>query len=64
MAEISMFKIENGRAKALDAKGKFIKTIGDSDAIDARVQNDSITITYKNGKTKLYDRKGVFKKTL
>jgi hypothetical protein len=29
MADIAMFKIEGGRAKALDAKGHFIKTVGD-----------------------------------
>lgn len=64
MAEIAMFKIEGGRAKALDAKGSFIKTVGDSGVRDARVQGDSITISYDTGKTKLYDIKGNFKKTL
>jgi hypothetical protein len=64
MADIAMFKIEGGRAKALDAKGNFIKTVGDSGVRDARVQGDSITISYDTGKTKLYDIKGNFKKTL
>ena len=64
MAEIAMFKIEGGKAKALDAKGNFIKTVGDSGARDARVQSDSITISYDTGKTKLYDIKGSFKQTL
>ena len=64
MTDIAMFKIEGGRAKALDAKGHFIKTVGDSGVTDARVQGDSITISYNNGKTKLYDKQGHFKKTL
>lgn len=64
MADIAMFKIENGKARALDTKGNFIKTVGDSDAADARIQGDAITISYKNGKTKLYDSKGNFRKTI
>jgi hypothetical protein len=64
MTNIAMFKIEGGKAKALDAKGNFIKTVGESGARDARVQGDAITITYDTGKTKLYDIKGNYKKTL
>ena len=62
MTDIAMFKIEGGRAKALDAKGQ--KTVGDSGVTDARVQGNSITISYNNGKTKMYDKQGHFKKTL
>ena len=64
MADIAMFKIENGKAKALDAKGTFVKYVGDAGATDARIQGDAITINYANGKTKMYDSKGVFKKNL
>lgn len=64
MADIAMFKIENGKAKGLDAKGTFVKYVGDSGATDARIQGDSITVSYVNGKTKMYDIKGVFKKNL
>jgi hypothetical protein len=64
MADISMFKIEKGKVKALDVKGNYIKVIGDANAIDARLQGDGITIAYENGKTKLYDIKGNFKKYL
>lgn len=64
MADIAMFKIEGGKAKGLDAKGTLVKYVGDAGATDARMQGDAITITYANGKTKMYDRKGVFKKNL
>lgn len=64
MADISLFKIENGKAKALDSRGNYLKTIGDSGATDARIQGDSITISYDNGKTKMYDLRGTYKKTL
>lgn len=64
MADITMFKIENGKAKGLDAKGSFVKFVGDSGATDARIQGDAITISYSNGKTKMYDSKGNFKKNL
>lgn len=64
MADIAMFKIEGGKAKGLDARGNYVKTVGDSGARDAKVQGDSIIIGYDTGKTKLYDIRGNYKKTL
>jgi hypothetical protein len=59
-----MFQIKEGRVRALDAKGVYIKVIGEASATDARFQADKITIQYTNGKMKLYDKNGVYIRTL
>ena len=64
MAEIKMFQIKEGKARALDVNGNYLKIIGETGAVDARFQGDKITIQYNNGKTKVYDKNGAYLKTL
>lgn len=64
MADIAMVKVESGKVKGLDAKGLFVRSVGDSGAVSAQMQNGGIVISYDTGKTKLYDERGSFKKTL
>jgi len=64
MSEIKLFKIVQGRVKAHKINGTYIKSIGDENAVDARLQGDVIAITYGNGTVKLYNENGTYVKTL
>ena len=64
MSDIALLKIEGGMAKALNIRGVYIKTIGESGAISAMLQGGGITVSYANGKTKLYNINGTYIKTL
>lgn len=64
MANISLLKLEDGRVKTLDVGGNYIKTIGKSGVTDARIQDYSIIISNKTGKTKIYDLREHYEETL
>ena len=65
MEKIEMVVIQEGKARGLDRLGNRVLTIDDEpDPVDAKIQGDKITVTYKNGRSKLYDFRGNILRTL
>ena len=63
---IYVAKIENGRVKLYDASnGAFRGSVGDSNAVSANVQGDTVAVTYANGQVKIYKcSTGAFQRSL
>ena len=59
-------KIENGNVKLYDASNGFYqRTVGDSNAVSAIVQDDIVAVTYANGVVKIYTcSTGFYQRTL
>lgn len=63
---IYVAKIESGRVKLYNASnGAFQRSVGDSNAVSANVQGDTVAITYANGQVKIYKcSTGAFQRSL
>lgn len=46
--------VERGRVKQYTTRGSFKRNIGESNAIDVRLNGDSVVVTYANGRAKEY----------
>jgi hypothetical protein len=63
MTDVIKCRVDHGKVKVLDARGKLIRFVGELHAKVAKLRGNLIEISYCNGITKIYDTRGHLKRS-